>query len=262
MMTGLISKSSQLQILSLKYCPNVNEQTCEVISLNANSFFLREIYLDGCEKINDEALLKLTKPRAYILQPSKDVPKFLLKMCSDADSTRRILTSMMQSGTRGLKTISLAECRNITDVGIQALQKCVCLQKLCLLGCPNIKDEGAISLCLQLPYLEDLDLGSTNITNVTINEIVNICLNLRKVNLIGCKKLNSSDDLILKRHKINVESGEDVFRFHLIPCYNSDLPRITTSVLKTRSTLSLHKVYKYLVKKLSEIDPSLQNGIF
>jgi len=183
-------------------------------------------------------------------------------MCSDADSTRRILTSMMQSGTRGLKTISLAECRNITDVGIQALQKCVCLQKLCLLGCPNIKDEGAISLCLQLPYLEDLDLGSTNITNVTINEIVNICLNLRKVNLIGCKKLNSSDDLILKRHKINVESGEDVFRFHLIPCYNSDLPRITTSVLKTRSTLSLHKVYKYLVKKLSEIDPSLQNGIF
>lgn len=64
----------------------------------------------------------------------------------------------------------------------------------------------------------------------------------------------------MKRNKINVESGEDVFRFHLIPSFNSDLPKITTSVLKTRSTLSLHKVYKYLVKKLSEIDPTIQTG--
>ena len=70
--------------------------------------------------------------------------------------------------------------------------------------------------------------------------------------MLGCKRLNASDDLILKQHKINVESGEDVFRFHLVPEYNSDLPRITNSVLKTRSTLSLHKVYKYLTKKLQE----------
>lgn len=64
--------------------------------------------------------------------------------------------------------------------------------------------------------------------------------------------MNASDDLVLKQHGINVEAGEDVFRFHLIPEYNSDLPKITSSVLKTRSTLSLHKVYKYLIKKLEE----------
>lgn len=56
------------------------------------------------------------------------------------------------------------------------------------------------------------------------------------------------------RSGINVESGEDVFRFHLIPEYYSGLPRITNSVLKTRSTLSIHKVFKYLIKKLNEID--------
>ena len=49
---------------------------------------------------------------------------------------------------------------------------------------------------------------------------------------------------------MNVESGEDVFRFYLVPEQYSDLPKITNSVLKTRSTLSLHKVYKYLIKKL------------
>jgi len=72
------------------------------------------------------------------------------------------------------------------------------------------------------------------------------------VNITGCKKLNASDDLILKAQKINVDAGEDIFRFHLVPASNSDLPKITSHILKTRSTLSLHKVYKYLVKKLSD----------
>ena len=53
-----------------------------------------------------------------------------------------------------------------------------------------------------------------------------------------------------KKHKINVESGEDVFRFHLRPEDNSDLPKITSSVLKTRGTLSMNKVYRYLIRKL------------
>ena len=70
------------------------------------------------------------------------------------------------------------------------------------------------------------------------------------MNISGCKRLNASDDSILRSNKINFEGGEDIFRFYLLPEQNSDLPKITNSVLKTRSTLSLHKVYKYLFKKL------------
>lgn len=132
------------------------------------------------------------------------------------------------------------------------LEKCQFLKKVCFLGCGNLKDAGVTSLCSKLPYLEDIDLGSTNITGHTLRELQIICLNIRTVNITGCKKLNSSDDLVLRNNGINVEAGEDVFRFHLMPDYNSDLPRITHSVLKTRSTLSLHKVYRYLVKKLQE----------
>ena len=69
---------------------------------------------------------------------------------------------------------------------------------------------------------------------------------------MGCKRLNASDELILKKHNINVDFGEDVFRFQLVPQYHSDLPKITNSVLKTRSPLSIHKVFKYLIKKLQE----------
>lgn len=93
-------------------------------------------------------------------------------------------------------------------------------------------------------------MGGTNITGESLRDLVTLCLNLKKVNISGCKKLNASDDVILRTNKINFEGGEDVFRFYLIPEQFSDLPRITNSVLKTRSTLSLHKVYKYLFKKL------------
>ena len=64
--------------------------------------------------------------------------------------------------------ISLAECRNITDAGAQSLSKCAFLEKVCLLGCANVKDEGVISLARELPHLKEIDLGSTSITNATI----------------------------------------------------------------------------------------------
>lgn len=41
-----------------------------------------------------------------------------------------------------------------------------------------------------------------------------------------------------------------MFRFYLFPDDGSELPKITTSVLKTRGTLSMNKVFKYLIKKL------------
>jgi hypothetical protein len=53
-----------------------------------------------------------------------------------------------------------------------------------------------------------------------------------------------------------------VFRFHLLPdVTSSDLPQITKSVLKTRSTLGLNKVYKYLFRRLLnlKIDDLLRN---
>ena len=140
----------------------------------------------------------------------------------------------------------------MTDNGIVKLGKCKLLRKVCFLGCGNLKDSGVIGLANWLPYLEELDVGSTGITGQTLREIVTVCLNLRKMNITGCKRINSSDDQVLKNNGINVEAGEDVFRFHLMPDYNSDLPKITQSVLKTRSTLSLFKVYRYLVKKLQE----------
>ena len=78
---NLISRSNQLRVLSLRYCQHVCDETLEIIAENANPFYLRELYLDGCEKINDTALGKLTKTR-HQAYPMPNMNNF----CSD-DST-------------------------------------------------------------------------------------------------------------------------------------------------------------------------------
>ncbi len=92
-----------------------------MIADHANPFFLKELYLDGCENICDKALIKLTKPRAY---SPYDVPelqnyrineligRFNLKdLVGPDEDLHKVITDFRQSGTRGLQVLSLSECR-------------------------------------------------------------------------------------------------------------------------------------------------------
>lgn len=50
-------------------------------------------------------------------------------------------------GVRSLEVLSLSECRQITDKGIQRIGKhCKFLRKVCFLGCGNLKDVGVIGM--------------------------------------------------------------------------------------------------------------------
>ena len=51
--------------------------------------------------------------------------------------------------------------------------------------------------------MEELDLGGTNITAVGLRDLVKSNSKLNSVSIMGCKKLNNSDDQILIRSKIN-----------------------------------------------------------
>ena len=59
----ILSISSRLRILSLKYCPNVNKDILALINNNCNPFTLSELYLDGCDQLSDDAFecLQLTE---------------------------------------------------------------------------------------------------------------------------------------------------------------------------------------------------------
>jgi hypothetical protein len=59
--------SSQLQILSLKYCSALSKDILGLINSNCNPFTLSELYLDGCDLMNDEAFDCLILTEAEIM---------------------------------------------------------------------------------------------------------------------------------------------------------------------------------------------------
>ena len=61
------------------------------------------------------------------------------------------------------------------------------LSKVVLLGCLNVKDNAIKELAANLQYLENLDIGGTNITSEALRDIATLCLNIRQVNISGCK---------------------------------------------------------------------------
>ena len=163
----------------------------------------------------------------------------------------KVFQHISRGGLRGLKILSLSECKNFSDVGLAKLGQLKYLQKLNLLWCTKIEDEGLSCIAQNFEFIQDLDLGGTQITSSGLRDLVARCKYLQNVCIMGCKKLNNSDDQILLRKQIQCKGVDDVFRFHLMPdVTSSDLPQITKSVLKTRSTLGLNKVYKYLFRRL------------
>ena len=401
---NFISMANQLQVISLKYCPNFSKDVLNIINMNCNPFSLNELYLDGCEGVGDctfdclmlskeeqqllrqsngEPLIEESKSNAVaqvsqvilnslgiqlnnssvlagssqnpeftniqipantdylaiavngsllsnqanISQPDSQEQQKVDESNKDKDSsepqiqknekiiielseqqqalqdkhlnqnnidtflsrqTSEILESihaqsnlpsnlgtdeiteedqidsgskektksevfkhLSRGGLRGLTVLSLAECRNLSDVGLAKLNQLKYLKRLSLLWCTKIEDEGLKSITKQFEFIQDLDLGGTSITSSGLREMVQNAKYLEKVSIMGCKKLNNSDDQILIKKNIQCQGVDDVFRFHLLPeLTSSDLPQITKSVLKTRSTLGLNKVYKYLFRRL------------
>ena len=118
-----------------------------IIADHANPFYLKELYLDGCEQINDAALTKLTKPRADGLYTNIDFERqklnhSILKQYMEAtvSGSRELILNIQRSGVGGLEAISLSECRQISESGILKLAKCSLLRKVCFLGCGSLKD--------------------------------------------------------------------------------------------------------------------------
>ena len=107
--------ADQVIVINFKFCSLLDEKVCDLIGQQGNSFTLRELYLDGCEKINDTALIKLARPRG-VDNPRRKHQCTEMKLrdltgCVDQLTFKKALWSLQQNGIRGLIVISLSECR-------------------------------------------------------------------------------------------------------------------------------------------------------
>jgi hypothetical protein len=148
---------------------------------------------------------------------SQDVLEHFHALENGAEDKNKAMLSLSRGGLRGLRVLSLSECRSISDGGLSKITELRYLNKLNLLGCIKLEDEGLRCIATQFPFLHELDLGSTNVTAPGLADLVATSRSLRRVSIKGCKKLSNSDDQILRRGGILSSPVEDTFRFHLLP---------------------------------------------
>jgi hypothetical protein len=224
----------------LRYCQYVNAETLTSIAHNCNPKALKELLLDGCENICDISLTclieRFTHSENITNQAMEDSP-------FDED---------LKGGARGIETLSLAECRMITDQGVAFLRKLKRLRHLNILGCYSVTDEGIRCLLKRAHNLETFNLSGTFITRESLLLIKEKCSKLKKIILNGCRLLTYDDRLIFSG--IEVQLKEDIFRFQLTPAPGSKLPNITNNVLRTRSSLAIQRVCHYVNRKLDLYD--------
>mmetsp|Transcript_10570 Transcript_10570/g.10583 ORF Transcript_10570/g.10583 Transcript_10570/m.10583 type:complete len:236 (+) Transcript_10570:772-1479(+) len=206
---------------------------------------LQTLLLDGCDGVDDHALVCLTEkfpnPRQIRLSS-------IDSEISGIDGT--ILPVDLKGGGRGLTRLSLSECRCVTDQGVAYLRKLRRLEDLSLLGCYSVVDKGIELLVKGCHSLKKINLSGTYITKEGLNFISNSCKNLEHILLHNCKLLSEDDRKIFKG--VLVELREDIFRFQLLPTSDTVLGLITNNILRTRSSLTIQRVGHYVTRKLDQ----------
>jgi hypothetical protein len=159
----------------------------------------------------------------------------------------------LQGGARGLKKISLSECKQVTDRGLKQIAKMTNLRSLSLQSCHHVTDKGVRYLLERCHELEEINLGGTQITMKTIDFILSNCPSIKRLGLKGCDEINEISVKMLEEKNIEVDYGESICQFLLMPEKENELPTITNNLFKGRSTLSIHRVKNFLEEKLKKL---------
>ncbi|KAM5565625.1 F-box/LRR-repeat protein 3-like [Rosa sericea] len=90
------------------------------------------------------------------------------------------------SCSKTLKTLILAQCDEITDVGVSLLHKMSCLEYLNLAWLPKVTDIGGVAVS-EIGTLKKLNLSSLyKISDCTIAALAENCRNLEVLNISRC----------------------------------------------------------------------------
>lgn len=289
----IVKKYTQITTLDLSYCDEIGSNTTFAISQYCSPLHLRELNLDGCKKIGDQALKHLVLkflPKSHQEQTSENEPEpepFEIENQNQPTASLDSIQStklekklsqpeeikgskftpiyrpykatldnkigdekILKGGARGLRKITLSECKQVTDKGIAMLAKIPELKSLSLLSCHHVTDKGVCWLLEKCKEIEELNLGGTQITSRTLDFISEECPNVKRLSIKGCSGFSEVDVQKLEKRGIEVEYGEGTCRFFLLSERESELPSISSNSFKGRTTLSIHRLQNFAKEKL------------
>ncbi|XP_071176057.1 F-box/LRR-repeat protein 2-like [Mytilus edulis] len=177
---------------------------------------LEEIVLTGCKDVSDEGINSLCKNQ-------KHLRIIEVKGCTEISGAA---LELITQNLMFLEILRLGKCRQLNDIAVRNLHQLRCLQVLDLSEiyqltsaglikglchnvnemlthinfncCSNVKDNFVVSLCKAAPNLLHLDLGSTGITNISVQAVCKYLKFLRYFRVAWCREIT---DLALVGYK-------------------------------------------------------------
>eukprot|EP00039_Didymoeca_costata_P014117 m.224292 g.224292 ORF g.224292 m.224292 type:complete len:816 (+) comp15950_c0_seq2:367-2814(+) len=170
-----------LQSLHLSHCTSLTESGFMQIGLRLKC--LTHLYLRYCEGVTDNCFDSMTSLNRLEL----------LDVTGCVAITDDALLSLGSVLRPTLRSVYLAECSNISDVGIAGLVRhCNGLVSLDLHGCVLVTEEAIIQLVLKNKFLSRLNLQfCAAVTDKAVHCIASSCSSLARLNLFGLPLLTS-----------------------------------------------------------------------
>lgn len=224
-------QQSKLKLLDFSRT-GISDETVDQIA-TLQELELEEIVLSGCKDVTDEGIKSLC-------QHQKHLRSVEVRGCTELSGCSLELIS---KNLICLEILRLGKCRQLTDNAVRNLYHLSSLQVLDLseiyqlssVGllkglchnvnemlthvnfncCSNIKDNFVVSLCKAAPNLVHLDVGSTSITDISLQAVckylkylkffrVAWCREVSDVGLVGYK---DADSEILEKSRENPEDA-------------------------------------------------------
>ncbi|XP_061376399.1 EIN3-binding F-box protein 1 isoform X2 [Gastrolobium bilobum] len=195
--------------LSLESCPNIGNEGLQAIGKFCSN--LRSISIKDCAGVGDQGIaglfsstsLVLTKVKLQALTVSdlslavighygKTVTDLVLNFLPNV-SERGFWVMGNSNGLQKLKSLTIASCRGVTDIGLEAVGKgCPNLKSVHLHKCAFLSDNGLISFTKAASSLESLQLEECHrITQCGFFGVLFNCgTKLKALSLVSCYGIN------------------------------------------------------------------------
>ncbi|RYG65258.1 hypothetical protein EON64_12300 [archaeon] len=190
----ILVRTFNLRVLRLTGSDTVDTQ-CARIIVQLSSENLRELYLNKCEKVGNDALAWLGGGAGVLVQSLARLTCLDLGDCNISDAGLLAVAR----GCKRLRFLNLENCTLLTDKSLVELAKnCVCMQLANLTNCSQLTNKAAVAMGRSWKDLRSINLSRCPlITDKGVKALAWGCKGLQAVNLAGLKKISEESMCML-----------------------------------------------------------------
>ncbi|XP_029212767.2 dynein regulatory complex subunit 6-like [Acropora millepora] len=176
-----LASFKHLNVVNVADCVRIQDTGVRQVVEGPSGAKIKELNLTNCVRVSDVTLLRIAQRCHNLVYAS-------FCYCEHVTDAGVELLGTLPS----LVSLDLSGC-NIQDQGVAALGNNPKFRDISLAECPNITDLGLQKMCQQCRQLENFDVSRCKgLTDNAIKNLAFCCRLLRTLKLAGCSKLTDS----------------------------------------------------------------------